>query len=337
MIRRITLILLSFFYIINAQIALPTFQGVQKPHTAEASSLYDFTTHTFTNCGATGREGPTLANCTSTYSDSWTDNTDYFNIQTQGIQEWTVPSNGTYTVEVWGAQGGDVSSGLGGKGARMRGDFALTSGTVIYIVVGQEGLSQNNNNCNGGGGGGGTFFYKSGETNPLIVAGGGGGGHRYVSSTATNGVDGSTTSDAVTNSEIDGSPGTDGNGGDAGSCGSGWPGAGGAGWISNGGNTCNWSSNLTYGGSTKYDFRGGASNPSTTQGSQGQDGSFGGGGAAFHGAGGGGGYSGGGGGGSCSVSNDPAGGGGGSYNSGSNQSNSSGVWETHGKVIITKN
>ena len=38
MIRRITLILLSFFYIINAQIALPTFQAVHKPHNITSSS-----------------------------------------------------------------------------------------------------------------------------------------------------------------------------------------------------------------------------------------------------------------------------------------------------------
>ena len=38
MIKRITLILLSFFYIINAQIALPTFQAVHKPHNITSSS-----------------------------------------------------------------------------------------------------------------------------------------------------------------------------------------------------------------------------------------------------------------------------------------------------------
>ena len=129
MISRITLILLSFFSTINAQIALPTFQGVHKPHTAEASSLYDFTTHTFTNCGATGRNGPTLANCISSYNTSWENNTDYFNVPSDaGIQNWTVPTTGTYTIEAWGAQGGRSNEGYG---ARMRGDFVLTSETVL--------------------------------------------------------------------------------------------------------------------------------------------------------------------------------------------------------------
>ena len=82
MIRRTIPLLLFFLSFINAQIALPTFQAVHKPHTAEASSLYDFNSQTFTNCGETGKDDPTLSDCTGyvNYSDSWTDNTDYFNV-----------------------------------------------------------------------------------------------------------------------------------------------------------------------------------------------------------------------------------------------------------------
>ena len=39
MIKRITLILLSFFCIINAQIALPTFQAVHLPHNTSSSTV----------------------------------------------------------------------------------------------------------------------------------------------------------------------------------------------------------------------------------------------------------------------------------------------------------
>ena len=39
MIRRITLILLSFFCIINAQISLPTFQAVHLPHNTSSSTV----------------------------------------------------------------------------------------------------------------------------------------------------------------------------------------------------------------------------------------------------------------------------------------------------------
>ena len=87
---------------LNAQVALPTFQGAQYASFA----LYSFSSHTFTNCGATGKTGPTLANCKSSYNTSWEDDTDFFNVQTQGIQEWTVPTTATYTIEVWGAAGG---------------------------------------------------------------------------------------------------------------------------------------------------------------------------------------------------------------------------------------
>ena len=103
--------LLFFLSFINAQIALPTFQAVHTPQTlSSSSSLYDFTSHTFTNCGATGRNGPTLANCISSYNTSWENNTDYFNVPSDaGIQYWTVPQTATYTIEVWGAGGGGGS------------------------------------------------------------------------------------------------------------------------------------------------------------------------------------------------------------------------------------
>ena len=119
MIKRITLILLSFFYIINAQIALPTFQAVHKPHTSSSSSG----TVTFTNCSATGRLGPTQSQVNSTY----TSGNPLYNavtINTQGIQEWTVPATGTYTIESWGAQGGGVS--VAGLGARIKGSFDIS-------------------------------------------------------------------------------------------------------------------------------------------------------------------------------------------------------------------
>ena len=133
---RITLLLL-FLSFINAQIALPTFQAVHKPHTAEASSLYDFTSHTFTNCGATGTTGPTLANCKSSYDTSWEDDTDFFNVQTQGFQEWTVPASGTYSFVLKGASGGgglpncncsSLTSGGGG------GSYDSTSNATISLL-----------------------------------------------------------------------------------------------------------------------------------------------------------------------------------------------------------
>ena len=44
-------------------------------------ALFSFNSHTFTNCTAVGREGPTLSNCTTAYSStSWASNTNYFNV-----------------------------------------------------------------------------------------------------------------------------------------------------------------------------------------------------------------------------------------------------------------
>ena len=172
--------LLFFFYAINAQIALPTFQAVHKPQSTSSSSLYDFTSHTFTNCGATGREGPTLANCKSSYDVSWENNTDYFNVPSDaGIQYWTVPETATYTIEVWGADGGNGDSkgsytSLGGDGRKLKANFSLVQDSVLKILVGQRG-GNGTTWYYAGGGGGGTFVTYSNNT-PIIVGSGGNGG-----------------------------------------------------------------------------------------------------------------------------------------------------------------
>ena len=329
------LLLLFFLSGINAQIALPTFQGVHKPHTAEASSLYDFTTHTFTNCGATGREGLTLANCTSTYSDSWTDNTSYFNVPSDaGIQYWTVPEDGTYRIEAWGARGGKGTTNgsvYGGSGARMRGDFDLSQGDVIRIIVGQQadGISRGSSNA-GGGGGGGSFVIKSpynSNGSILVIAGGGGGtgANQGVVNGNTHGQIGENGGIASANSNES----EDGEGGY-----SGYDGAGGGGFFENGTNseTVGLGGVSFVNGGAGGDYAIGCSYPC---GAHMGYGGFGGGGGVGHAGGGGGGYSGGNG--TGRWGNGSWSGGGGSYNSGSNTSNSAGVWATNGKVVITKN
>ena len=175
--RFLPLLILFNSWELNAQIALPTFQGAQ----FSAFGLYSFSSHTFTNCGATGKNGPTLSNCTSAYSPAWVDNTDYFNVPSNaGIQYWTVPSNGTYTIEVWGADGGngdDNSSyhSLGGNGRKLKANFSLVQDAVLKILVGQSGGNSAASGTNAGGGGGGTFITYSNNT-PIIVASGGNGG-----------------------------------------------------------------------------------------------------------------------------------------------------------------
>jgi hypothetical protein len=107
-----------------------------------------------------------------------------------GIYYWTVPHNGTYTIDTYGAQGGSSSNSsypyAGGLGARMKGDFILTAGTVLKILVGQQAVSTGTSAyCMSGGGG---TFVSTSDNSPLVVAGGGGG-----SSNSGQGAAGTTT------------------------------------------------------------------------------------------------------------------------------------------------
>ena len=163
---RITLLLylLSF---INAQIALPTFHAVHKPHTTVAESG----SQTFSYTG--------------------------------GIQTLTISSGvNTITIKAWGAQGGGTGSnywGTGGKGGYSIGDASVSGGETIYIVVGQQGFqSASSTSYNGGGegnpqpsygegwtGGGATHVAKvsgvlstlSGNVSDILIVAGGGGGN----------------------------------------------------------------------------------------------------------------------------------------------------------------
>ena len=90
------------------------------------------TTYTFTNAGATGRLGPTQAQINTAYQG--TNLAGKVTINTQGIQEWTVPASGRYYIDAYGAGGG---GNYAGGGARMADAFNLQGGEVIKIVVGQ--------------------------------------------------------------------------------------------------------------------------------------------------------------------------------------------------------
>jgi hypothetical protein len=280
----------------------------------ESDALYAFTTHTFTSAGFTGRDGPTLVDCRNAYSSiSWTQNNSFFNMSVQGIQLWTVPMTGTYRIEVWGSQGGGGGY-TGGFGARMRGDFELTKGTQLKILIGQQGGNSY------GGGGGGTFVATSNDL-PLIVAGGGNTASPW-SSTLSHGV----TSTSGLASSSGGAGGTNGSGGAGGNN---MP--GGAGFFGNGGSSsCSGTQvplsfvNGGRGGITCNSiggFGGGSGSDGCCQGASGP----------------GGGYSGGGAGNSSSV----WGGAGGSINNGINQSNNNGNTGSanrsgNGIAIITK-
>ena len=259
-----------------------------------------------TNCGATGRNGPSQLQCDTEYGND-------IIAADGGIQRTVIPYSGTYFIAAAGARGGDGSEDTGsngGHGAYLSGYFDLISGDTLNIVVGQKGISSA-----GGGGGGGTFVWLSnGEL--LIAAGGGGGGGDPDQSAFYTGGGGVLTLDASPSLSGSGSGGINGMGG-----GSGNSGGGGCGWFSDG------ESGTGGGGhSITSGFLGGAGDT---------PGGFGGGGANgavdAEGGGGGGGYSGGGGG---DDQNDDGGGGGGSFNSGQNQENSAAWNNGHGFVQI---
>ncbi|MBW2264452.1 MAG: hypothetical protein JRG91_21005, partial [Deltaproteobacteria bacterium] len=145
---------------------------------------------TFTNCSATGSSGPTQAGCDTEYTGLTLDGEVTV---TGGIQAWTVPMSGTFRIEAYGAEGHSAETLYsGGDGAMVGGDFVLTAGEILYIVVGQQGVGDG---CNGGGGGG-TFVVDASDT-AMIVAGGGAGTRSVVSQ---DGCDGRTSDYAGTGS-----------------------------------------------------------------------------------------------------------------------------------------
>ena len=196
--------------------------------------------------------------------------TNYTYSYTGGVQSVTLPA-GTYTLECWGANGSNYSSGAGGTGGYSKGTYTIASSTTLYIGVGQ-GLTGTGGNkgaaWNGGGsggpyggsGGGATHIatatgalssLSSNQSAVRIVAGGGGGsgysatigGHGGGSTGQIGGI-GTTTTAAGGGTQSAGGAGgtnssssyTNGNAGSFGQGGgtSGDGGSGGGGWYGGG-------------------------------------------------------------------------------------------------------
>ena len=124
---------------------------------------------------------------------------------TGGIQSFTAPETGTYTIDAYGASGGGCSDKggywigtKGGYGGHAAGSVTLVKGQTIYIAVGGQGsMSSSYASAAGGYNGGGTGYYGTGsgggatsitfdnlgtlsafkdkKDSVLLVAGGGGG------------------------------------------------------------------------------------------------------------------------------------------------------------------
>ena len=149
---------------------------VPTPPPTPETSLYPFTTHTFTNAGGGGyvREGisgPTLEQIRTEYSAiPWAER--FINMNgNNGIQLWTVPKTGVYTIRAVGAGSHDQGNNfIDGRGRDIQTNVTLQRGNIIRILIGQHG----GNSGESTGGGGGTFVTTN-NNEPIIVAGGGGG------------------------------------------------------------------------------------------------------------------------------------------------------------------
>ena len=141
--------------------------------------MFPFSSFNFTNAGATGREGPTLAKLVADpgyQAQNWTQDPRYLNETVQGVQIFTVPRTGIYDFTVAGAQGGgpNVQGCAGGLGAQITVQAQLTIGDKISIVIGQAGTSQGEAPYIIASGGGGSYVFL--PTGSLLAAAGGGGG-----------------------------------------------------------------------------------------------------------------------------------------------------------------
>ena len=281
--------------------------------------LYSFSAFTFTNGLATGSYGPTSFASVSSYtSQPWYST--YFSVS-NGIQLWTAPATGNYTIRAAGA-GSGLASNTYYRGIIIESTIQLTKGQQYKILVGQNGTGYfSSPTFYAFGGGGGTFMATSSNI-PVIVAGGGGGPTNQnnlgsSSSDASSGTSGNTGS---------ASGGSNGNGGSAGTYG-----GGGGGFYTDGQNSTYDITNPYYGSKGRAFVNGGYGGLENI----GAIGGFGGGGSGWgstnQGAGGGGGYSGGG----SGATTNSQGGGGGSYS----QTTISviGLNRGNGYLIITKN
>lgn len=117
---------------------------------------------------------------------------------TGDVQTYTIPANGTYKIEAWGASGSDIDSFKGGLGAYTKGLTYFTKGTVLYLYVGGSGENGGFNSGsviasssygNAGGGasdirlvGGASDNFDSLKSRIMVAAGGGSANNRNTTS-----------------------------------------------------------------------------------------------------------------------------------------------------------
>ena len=117
---------------------------------------------------------------------------------TGGVQDFKVPCNGTYKLEVYGAQGGGSAGDgsnhydTGGLGGYATGFKQLITGDLLYLGIGQEGnfgydTINASPSFNGGGGGANDGQYGQEDDTGGNESGGGGGGATHIAITNNRG------------------------------------------------------------------------------------------------------------------------------------------------------
>ena len=114
---------------------------------------------------------------------------------TGNVQEFTVPKDGLYKIETWGAQGGDFqinsNNFKAGYGGYSNGYMNLNKNTSLYIVVGKKGehceTTNKNTSCSAsasynGGGGCSTLTGYSSDLGVYACGAGGGATHIAINS-----------------------------------------------------------------------------------------------------------------------------------------------------------
>ena len=109
------------------------------------------------------------------------------NFSYTGSQQSKSLPPGSYKLQCWGAQGGDLSSLsiTGGKGGYSEGVLTLSSSKTVYINVGGKGSENGTGGANGGGSGNGSTDYNDGALICSSLFGGGGGATDIATTSST--------------------------------------------------------------------------------------------------------------------------------------------------------
>ena len=105
-------------------------------------------------------------------------------------QVFTTPTNGTYKLEVWGAQGGKSDEGVGGYGGYSNGNIMIEKSNNLFINIGGVGIetTDRENVALGGYNGGGPAFACGGKfecgADSTSAYTGSGGGATHIATTS---------------------------------------------------------------------------------------------------------------------------------------------------------